>query len=230
MLKANKTTNDILIFKPANPEPIVFIAVAATFTTLSIANNGGNTQITSAGIHGLTTSPAVGASVYVTWSGGTGVNGFYSVLSVDSTTAITINLAYGAGLGTPSVALANTAVGVYTFNLPVLPVGAEVRVNLFATHTNSANGKTYGITVNGTAMVSAGISTGKDYLWINQTVYRNSNVKFNSGFIGYGATSSGSFSTPTIDTTINNTYGFTVRPAVANETISIQALTVEVFV
>ena len=55
-----------IVFKSG--EPVSVICVAATFTGLTYANNGGKVQLVSSGVHGLTTSPAVGAKVYVFWS------------------------------------------------------------------------------------------------------------------------------------------------------------------
>ena len=72
-----------------------FIAtvVATTFTSVSVANNGGLVQLTSAGVHGLTAT-AVGKNVYISWSAGNAPSGFATVASRDSTTAFTVNLPY----------------------------------------------------------------------------------------------------------------------------------------
>lgn len=129
-----------IVFKSG--APVSVICVAVTFTSLSYANNGGKVRITSAGVHGLTTSPAVGAKVYVSWSGGTGVSGLYTVLSVDSTTAFTIDLVYTAGLGTPSVAVVNTEITLETINLPALSLNANLVLYNEWSFTASTNNKT----------------------------------------------------------------------------------------
>ena len=70
MIKGMARHKAPIVFKSG--EPVSVICVASTFTSLSYANNGGKVQITSSGVHGLTISPAVGAKVYVSWSGGAG--------------------------------------------------------------------------------------------------------------------------------------------------------------
>ena len=146
-----------IVFKSG--EPVSVICVASTFTSLSYANNGGKVQITSAGVHGLTTSPAVGANVYVSWSGGTGTSGLYKVLSVDSTTAITIDLVYIAGLGTPSVARINTYFAVNSINLPALTRTSKIRCEFNSDITGSANNKVISFFLNNSEAVSANINT-----------------------------------------------------------------------
>jgi hypothetical protein len=115
------------------------VGVASSFSSPTYGNNGGNVQISSAGAHGLTTTPAVGAMVYVTWSAGTGVTGFYTILSVDSANAITINLAYAAGLGSVLVATTNT-VTVLTITIPgqVMGVNGEIVFSSVSHHTSTS--------------------------------------------------------------------------------------------
>ena len=133
--------------KPASPivfksgVPISVICVASTFTGVTYANNGGKVQLVSAGVHGLTTSPAVGASVYVSWAGGTGVSGLYNVLSVDDTLKFTIDLAHAAGLGTPTVAVANTEITVCTFSCPALAANSLVENMVLVKGNGSASTK-----------------------------------------------------------------------------------------
>ena len=127
-----------------NAVPRSFVAVATTFTAATVANNAGNVQLSSAGAHGLTATPAMGADVYVAWTGGTGVSGFYKVLSVDSTTAFTIELVYAAGLGTPTVTPVATDVVVASIPIPAGLVSANgsLDCDVFFDGTSSANGKT----------------------------------------------------------------------------------------
>ncbi len=124
--------------------PSSFVAVAATFTGATYSNNTGNVQLASTGAHGLTATPAVGADVYVAWSGGSGFSGFYKVLSVDSATAFTIQLAYVTGLGTPTVTPVATDVVMASVQIPAgsLSVNGSLDCEVFFDGTPSANGKT----------------------------------------------------------------------------------------
>ena len=127
-----------------NAVPVSFVAVAATFTGATYANNAGNVQLTSTGAHGLSATPAVGADVYVAWTGGTGVSGFYKVLSVDSATAFTIQLAYATGLGTPTVTPVATDVVMASIPIPAGSLSAigSLDCEVFFDGTASTNGKT----------------------------------------------------------------------------------------
>ena len=217
-----------IVFKSGNP--ISVICVASTFTGLSYANNGGKVQITSAGVHGLTTSPAVGANVYVSWSGGTGVSGLYTVLSVDSTTAITIDMVYIAGFGTPSVASINTNINVATIKLPILSAGAQISIQAPITLTSSVNTKRFAAFINTIAVGGTFLTTLKDYHWQAEITYRTSNNKFSTVYLPFGGSSSGgAFSEYTIDTTISNILTLTAKHSSANEIITYQSYRVEVF-
>ncbi len=127
-----------------NAVPLSFVAVAATFTAATYANNAGNVQLSGTRAHGLTATPAVGANVYVAWSGGTGISGFYKVLSVDSATAFTIQIAYIAGLGTSTVT--PIATDVVMASIPIqagsLSVNGSLDCEVFFDGTSSANSKT----------------------------------------------------------------------------------------
>lgn len=138
------------------------IAAAATFVTLSIADNAGNTQIASAGVHGLTTSPAVGAWVGVTWAGGTGVDGIYKILSVDSTLAITIDLAYDAGLGTPTVAKATALIPLASIAIPAGALGANgvIRMETALTAASAGSTKSFEIRWSGTYIDDNAVPSG----------------------------------------------------------------------
>ena len=54
-------------------------AAASTFTSLTYEADGANVRLVSAGVHDIAAG-SVGHSVYVTWAGGTGVNGFYAIV------------------------------------------------------------------------------------------------------------------------------------------------------
>ena len=219
-----------IVFKSG--EPVSVICVASTFTSLSYANNGGKVQITSTGVHGLTTSPAVGAKVYVSWSGGTGVSGLYTVLSVDSTTAITVDATYVAGLGTPTVAIAGTEITLQTINLPVLSKNSSLLLWNEWTMTASANSKTCVIRLNGAVVQYQNIAS-------NHTLAR-----FNTRLSNKGSTSvqsivempmnlaSGVWTMreATQNTSVSTPISIRGRCATANEIIKLEMYLIEVFI
>lgn len=228
MLKGMARQKAPVVFKSG--EPVSVICVASTFTSLSYANNGGKVQITSSGVHGLTTSPAVGAKVYVSWYGVTGVSGLYTVLSVDSTTAITIDLVYIAGLGTPSVIRVNTAFTIDSIPLPALTVSSKISAEFNSDVTGSTNNKVVSFYLNS----SEAISSNANAAATKQNNYRG--IISNMGATNvqtctfYGAITSShrvineQTATPTATLKLNALFG------AANEIISITHYIVEVFI
>lgn len=231
MVKGMARQKAPIVFKSG--EPVSIICVASTFTSLSYANNGGKVQITSSGVHGLTTSPAVNAKVYVSWSGGTGVSGLYTILSIDDTLKFTVDLTYAAGLGTPTIAVANTEINMLTFAIPVLAKNSKIKVEGTFSHTASTNSKIMSL-----GLANVKISTRDNTVSSNvvtrmnpcSITNRNStgaqvieNAALNSG-------SSAAISTATIDTSVSTSFFVSGKPSVANEIIKIETYLVEVFI
>ena len=203
-----------------------YVAAAATFTSLSYANNGGKVQLSSAGVHGLTTSPAVGNRVYVSWSGGTGVSGFYNILTVDTTLAITIDLTYAVGLGTPTVALAGTAATLTeTVTVPANAMGLDRSIIMYvrALLTASTNNKTVS-TVFGSSAINLVTTASGTITMLNaiQSIWNDgaTNAQRSTGVAGAGS-SANNFLTGSQDTTVEFTIGLRLTPAAANEPIRI---------
>jgi hypothetical protein len=95
-----------------NLTPVSLVQPAATFVTLTYANNAGDVKLVSAGVHGLTNAVAQGKDVYITWTGGTATTGFYEVVDADTDTEeVTIDLPYIASTVTITIA----APGVVTW-------------------------------------------------------------------------------------------------------------------
>lgn len=225
--------------RPASPivfksgAPVSVVCVAATYTGITYADNGGKVKLFSAGVHGLTTSPAVGANVYVSWSSGTGVSGLYTVLSVDSTTAITVDLVHVAGLGTPTVAVANTEINLVTFQIPVLSKNSKIKVEGTFSHTGSTNSKLMSM-----GLASVKVSS-RDNTVANNVVTRLSpgsiTNRDNTGSqvienVGLNSGSSAAISTATIDTSVSTSFFVSGKPSEANEIIKIETYLVEVFI
>ena len=118
-------------------------AAASTFTSLTYEADGANVRLVSAGVHGIAAG-SVGHSVYVTWAGGTGVNGFYAIVDRSVTTKLTINLPHVSGLGTPTVSLVNSDITIVTQTIPAgtINVGMNLQLELLVSCTASANNKT----------------------------------------------------------------------------------------
>ena len=210
--------------------PISVISAATTFTTLTYADNEGKVQLSSAGVHGLTTSPAVGASVYVTWAGGTGVSGLYKVLSVDSTKLVTIDRAYATGLGTPTVKLADSEITLTTIALPALRANSKVVASASFTMTGSANSKTAYIYW-GTVAVSSLANTTEANVDVRLPEVRISNRgATNSQVLDTLANNAGAatgISTATINTSAATNMTIRTKAAVANEVMTLEVYSVE---
>ena len=157
---AQPTLRDFPPLTIGSLEPVGLVEPAATFVTLTYNDNAGSVRLVSAGVHGLTAAIAVGASVYVTWATGTGVNGLYEVTALDADTtgvAITIDLPYVLGLGTPTVAVANTEVTLASVTVPgwSMNVGGGMEIDALFTLTNNATVKTLGMTYGGGVILAA---------------------------------------------------------------------------
>lgn len=134
------------IYEPASfkAAPALSIAAAAsTFTSLTYEDDGGNVRLVSAGVHGIAAG-SVGHFVYVTWAGGTGVNGFYKILDRSVTTKLTIELAHVSGLGTPTVSLVNADITLATQTIPAgtMNPGMVLELDVLIGCTGSSNNKT----------------------------------------------------------------------------------------
>lgn len=213
--------------------PISSIAAASTFTTVTYADNGGKVQLSSAGVHGLTTSPAVGASLYVTWAGGTGVSGLYKILSIDSTKLITIDRAYVAGLGTPTVTLANSEITLTTVALPALRANSKVVASASFSMTGSTNSKTAYIYW-GTVAVSslantteANVDVRLPEVRISNRVATNSPVSQVLDTLANNAGAASGISTATINTSVATNMTIRTKAAVANEVMTLEVYSID---
>lgn len=154
-------------------EAVALVEPAATFVTLTYDDNGGNVRLTSAGAHGLTAAIAVGASVYTTWTGGTGVTGLYEVTALDTDTtgvAVTIDLPYVSSTVTITIA----APGVVTWTAHglsvndtirftttgALPTGLAINTTYYVKEVLSANTFTVSTSAGGAAVTTSGTQSG----------------------------------------------------------------------
>jgi len=156
-----------------NLEAISLVEPAATFITLTYDDDSGNVRLNSAGAHGLTAAVAVGEDVYVTWTGGTGTNGFYEVTDLDTDTtgtAVTVDLPYIDSTVTISIA----APGVVTWTnhglsandtirfttTGALPTGLSAGTTYYVKTVLSDNTFTVSASSGGTAITTSGTQSG----------------------------------------------------------------------
>jgi hypothetical protein len=144
-------------------------AAASTFTSLTYEADGANVRLVSAGVHGIGAG-SVGHSVYVTWAGGTGVNGFYAIVDQSVTTKLTINLPHVAGLGTPTVSLVNSDITIVTQTIPARTMnpGMTMELDILVSCTGSANNKTVKANLGSAAWYSQTIASSIQSLCVEK--------------------------------------------------------------
>jgi hypothetical protein len=201
---------------------------AATFSTLTYETNAGLVRLVSAGAHGLTAAIAVGASVYVTWATGTGVNGLYAVTALDADTTgvkITINYPYVLGLGTPTVAVANTVVTLASVTVPAwsMGIGGGMEIDSLFSMTNNATVKTLGMTFGGTSILSAALANNASVSVQKNMVNRGSSqiISNSATSVGHGL-STGAVVTVSADPTTDLVFAITAQPATANNLMRLE--------
>jgi hypothetical protein len=159
-------------YQPAyykNAPQFSIAAAAATFTSLTYDADGANVRLVSAGVHGIAAG-SVGHSVYVTWAGGTGVNGFYSIVDRSVADKLTINLPHAAGLGTPTVSLVNSDITIVTQTIPArtMNIGMTMELDLLVSCTGSANNKTVKANLGSAAWYSQTIASSIQSLCVEK--------------------------------------------------------------
>jgi hypothetical protein len=214
--------------------PIGLVEPAATFATLTYEDNAGLVRLVSAGAHGLTAAIAVGASVYVTWATGTGVNGLYAVTELDADTTgvkITINYPYVVGLGTPTVAVADTVVTLASVTVPgwSMGVGGGMEIDALFTLTNNATVKTLGMTFGGGSLLSAAAASNASACVQKLMCNRGSSqiITNSASAVGHGL-STGANVTLSVDATVDQVFAITARPATANNLMRLEAFKLHV--
>lgn len=229
------TFNMIIAGKSAVAQSV--IQPASTFTAATPTDGGSGTIVLpSAGAHGLTSAVAVGYPIYI--SSGTGwTPGFYPItnVAVDTTgTVFTIAGTFNAGMGAPTIALANTEVTLATVAIPPLEANSILRIDSTYSSTNSsATQKVVRVKLDGTAFSSIALTTSPNNRKV--TVIHNRGAT-NSQVAGITFGSNGgegntgtATTTGTVDTSIAQSIFFTVQPAAANIPIVLERYFVEVF-
>lgn len=215
--------------------PATLTAPAATWTTLSVADNAGYAQVTSAGVHGLTTA-SIGRFITLT---GTNWPGLCVIKSIDNTTNLTLDLTYSAGLGTPVATVAGTAtanfqpVATPAITLSSLGPCGSIEAEVVGTAIAGSGSKVMGLRP-GSVVGSTTIPTGVSFTVANTvTEYRYKLGVYNITekqvlAASASTTPASSFGTATGASTLtgrssaaNTTGGLGVAVATADEAIQI---------
>jgi hypothetical protein len=208
---------------------VSLVQPATTFTGLTYSDNGGLVQLDSAGAHGLTAAVAVGESIFVTWATGTGVDGFYEITALDTDTTgveITIDLPFVAGLGTPTVALANSVVTLASVVIPgsAMGVGGGMEIDALFSMTNSAAAKNLGMTYGGGTLLAVSAANNASACVQKLMCNRGSSqiISNAANQVGHGLSTSNN-TLLTVDATEDQVFAITAQPAVANNVVKLEA-------
>lgn len=214
-----------------------YVAPAATFTatTPTSASAGTKTKLTSAGAHGLTAAVALNKTIYI--SAGTGwTPGFYNIsaITLDTTGVdITIDVAFDAGFGSPTIALAGTEVTFATVSIPVLYANSIIRVDASWSHPNNANSKTPKVKLGATTFYGPTATTTANTrpapIVIQNRNSTSSQVSAsNSGLAAQSGSGGSANTTGSIDTSVATSLTITGTAATANDYIYLERYLVEI--
>ena len=224
---------------------IALVCPASTFTSVSVASAaaGGDTQLSSAGTHGLTTAVCVTAGAsYIYISGGTGWTvGFHKINTVTESggaLVFTIDTPYNAGFGTPTIVLANSGTDVVleTITLPRLRANSKVTLDVSTITPDTANNKNLKVKLGATALVNAAytnatvrISNRAQYVFYNRASVSSQIGGTGSANPSGIGTSSLAHPTAAIDTSTGTAeITFSFSPASPNEVCAVEAYEVVV--
>ena len=217
-----------------NLSVVSLVQPASTFTGLTYSDNGGLVQLDSAGAHGLTAAVAVGEDVYITWVSGDGVNGFYEITALDADTTgveITIDLPFVAGLGTPTVALANSAVILGSVTVPgwAMGVGGGMEIDALFSMTNSATAKNLGMSYGGGAILTVSAANNASACVQKLMCNRGNNqiITNSVNMVGHGLSVVDN-TLITVDATVDQTFAITAQPATANNVVKLEAFKLQI--
>jgi hypothetical protein len=213
---------------------VSYVTAANTYTGLSYRDSPvtpGKVQIYHAtNQHGLTQGVSAGFNEYVAWSLAPSLSGLHKILSIDSVTEMTIDLAYAAGYGTPTVSLGNTGATLpQTITVPGGSMGLTGRITIdaWANIIASTNTKTvqtlFGASSSNLVNTASGTAPAVRSIQdiVNLLAY---DKQRSTGIAAVGATSAGSLLSE--NTLVDKVLSFRITPAVHNEPISLDYILV----
>lgn len=176
--------------------PVSIVQAAATFTSLTYADDAGNVKLVSAGVHGLTNTVSGGSDLYITWTGGTAATGFYELLDADTATdEVTIDLPYIDATVTITIA----APGVVTWanhglsvndtirftTTGALPTGLAINTTYYVKEVLSPNTFTVSASAGGAAITTSGTQSGTQtaLVWYGVPVVALANTAITLGSV-----------------------------------------------
>lgn len=198
-----------------------FSYIAPNTQATAVGDNGGFLQVTAA-THTLTTSPAVGAKIYIS-AGTNWTAGFYEIKTVDSVNAYTLTLAYNATLGVPTVALANTQVRAVSIALHPLLASSTVNLDMTTDYTDTADDKRFKVLLGSTELIAINSTTLGTFLTRGFYGFSNNgatNVQLGKFSLATSTgTGNGTVALPagTVDTSVATTFNIDLLPAVSNQ-------------
>lgn len=201
--------------------------------TWTASNNGGNLRLTANTAHGLTTSPAVGASLYVTGGTGWTVGTLIPITAVTSTTVIDTSVPW-TSQANPTIAVANTECELYSVALPPLNANSTVIIELCNVFTGSTNAKRSFVYLDTTPLWNINNATASAVLLNTELKFRNRNAtnsqktfSASANGSGLGVMTVGQVSAA-VETNVSKNIRFTVQPGVVNEVCGVDSVRVAV--
>ncbi len=227
--------NNIAMLKAASDAPSV-IQANTGLTWTATDNGSGKVRLTSNAAHGLTASPAVGASLYSTTTQNNWIaDSFHEISAIISTTQIDLTTDFSSH-GVPVFALAGTEVTVATVAIPPLSPNGGIEIDhTWVYEPASTNSKRIVVSYGGTKFLNSNQSNGSNEMQHVHTVIQNtdSTSSQTTGFslgngTGFGSTSALPVS-GSIDSSVSQDLTLSVIPAVANEVIKSTSYRIKLF-
>jgi hypothetical protein len=176
--------------------PVSIVQAAATFTSLTYADDAGDVKLVSAGVHGLTNTVSQGSDLFITWTDGTAATGFYELLDADTATdEVTIDLPYIDATVTITIA----APGVVTWashglsvndtirftTTGALPTGLAINTTFYVKEVLSPNTFTVSASAGGAAITTSGTQSGTQtaLVWYGVPVVALANTAITLGSV-----------------------------------------------
>jgi hypothetical protein len=224
-----------MIIAAQNGAPQSVIMPASTFTTVTPTSGGsGLITLTSAGIHSLTEGRAVGSRLFI--SGGTlWEPGYYPITAIPSTTSVTISGTFDAGMGNPTIALANTEVTFLDIPIPALLPNSVIRVDCSVSSVDTSASKTFRVKLGSGTFIASSVTLTSSPNNRKVTVIHNRNSTDSqiAGITLGAASGEGNTGTPTAtgteDTSIPSVIYLTAQCPTANVPLVLERHFVEIF-
>lgn len=213
------------------------IVVPSAGLTWTAADNAGTVRLTTVAnaSHGLTTTPAVGAELFVTAGTGWTANSFHTITAVNDTSGVrTVDLSTAwASQSAPTVADAGDEITVKTINLPILRANSTVICEFNQGYSADAGGSSRRVKfyINSTNLNNNNFTSATNTQVPFKLGFKNLNsVSSQRGLVGENNTGYiGNTLAPltaAVDTSVATTISIAYIPAAANCTMELQDYTV----